>query len=155
MQKPRLRTVLILSIVVAISGLIAGAQKTEAPPEGGVTLADLGVTEAQKEKIKALWERKRQKHIQAIDDLRTLNRIAKDAIASDHQIQETLEIVRQKSRAAEKEIRISEDALIETLPPRAQLHLTILGVLDNGLAPRSVKKDQKPRKTDNLEKRDR
>jgi hypothetical protein len=127
-----------LLILMTICGLFAWAQQNrqEASDTADLTLADLGVTEAQKEQLKALWELKRQKHIQAVAALKTLNRLAKDSIAPEKEIQEILENFRQNRQKQTQQIQAAEDELVKTLPPRAQLHLTILGVLDNGLAPR-------------------
>ena len=44
--------------------------------------------------------------------------------------------LRQNLLDQEQKIKSSEEKLIEDLPSRAQLHLTILGVLENGLATR-------------------
>ena len=62
---------------VALFSMIAWAQKNNNENQKGVTLADLGVTEAQKTQIEALWELKRQKQIQAVADLKTLNRLVR------------------------------------------------------------------------------
>jgi hypothetical protein len=127
-----------LLILMTICGLFAWAQQNrqETSDTADLTLADLGVTEAQKEQLKALWELKRQKHIQAVAALKTLNRLAKDSIAPEKEIQEILENVRQNRQKQTQQIQATEDELIKTLPPHAQLHLTILGILDNGLTPR-------------------
>jgi hypothetical protein len=128
------RFALVFLIFAAIFGLVAWAQNTEKEIEHtAVTLADLGVTTEQKAQIKILWELKRQKQIQAIETLRSLNRLARDTMASDAEIREALLKFRQKRSEQEQNIKASEDKLIKSLPPRAQLHLTILGVLDNGL----------------------
>jgi hypothetical protein len=131
---------LVLAIIV---GVVAWGQKKEESPEEGITLADLGVTEEQKAQIKALWALKRRQQIQAIENLRILNRLSKDAMASDDEIQETLRDIRRKHSEFKQKIEASEARLIETLPPRAQLHLMILGVLDNGLTPRYLKKEER------------
>ncbi len=138
------RTVGILAIL-ATCAVIAWAQK-----EKGTTLADLGVTEEQKIQIKAMWELKRQKQIQATKTLQILNQLAKDPAIEDAEIQETLAEHRTKRKEMQRQIEQAEEALTETLPPRAQLHLTLLGVLDNGLPRRIVrqqpdkKKERKP-----------
>ena len=137
MQKNGARFALFLLIFTASVGVFAWAQKTEdAPEERGVTLADLGVTEAQKSQIKSLWELKRQRQMQAIENLRALNRLVKETTASDDEISEALITFRQMRTEQEEKIQKVEDELIKTLPPRAQLHLTILGVLENGLTHR-------------------
>ena len=70
---------LVFLIFATIFGFVAWGQKAEKRVEdGGLTLADLGVTEEQKGEIKALWELKRQKQVQALEDLRILNRLARD-----------------------------------------------------------------------------
>ena len=74
------RTVGVL-ICVAFCGVIALAQKDSNDNTAGITLADLGVTEAQRTKLETLWKLKRQKQIQAVEDLKTLNRLAKDTLA--------------------------------------------------------------------------
>ena len=132
---------------VAIFGVIAWAQKSSNDSEKGVTLADLGVTAAQQTKIKALWELKRQKQIQAISDLKTLNRLVRDSLVEDTEIQETLDAFRMKRKEMQERIDEVEEGLVQTLPPRAQLHLTVLGVLDNGI-PRKTSKSQASKKTD-------
>ncbi len=129
--------VLALLIFAAFFGFVTWAQKTEEETKKeGLTLEALGVTAEQKARIKALWELKRQTHRQAIQSLKPLNRLAKDKIASDDQVRETLKKFRQQHLAQEQKVKIAEENLIKFLPPRAQLHLTILGVLDNGLIPR-------------------
>jgi len=131
------RTVGIL-MCVAICGVIAWAQK-HGDPEQGITLADLGVTDAQKTQIEEMWELKRQKQIQALDAWKILHRLAKDSLAEEAQIQEALDIFRAKRKELQVQIEETEDVLIQALPTRAQLHLTLLGVLDNGLPPRIAK----------------
>jgi Spy/CpxP family protein refolding chaperone len=127
----------LLLVLTAIFGIFARAQKTEkVPPNKGITLEDLGVTEEQKAQIKALWALKRQKHLQAIENLRSLNRLAKDTIVSDEEIRGTLKKFRGELLDQERKTKATEEKLIKDLPPRAQLHLTILGVLENGLVPR-------------------
>ena len=136
MQKRYTIPVFLLLILTASVGLLARAQKTEeAIEEKGTTLTDLGVTEEQKAQLKALWELKRQKQIQAVKNLRVLNRLAKDPMASEGAIKEILEKFRQERIEQEQKIKVEEDELIKTLPTRAQLHLTLLGVLENGLTP--------------------
>ncbi len=139
----RAHTCFIVSLLMSITactaliGMWAWAQKAEEPTENrAITLVDLGVTTEQTERIKALWELKRQKHIKAIENLRLLNRLAKDLVVSDDEIGETLKKLRQNLLDQEQKIKSSEEKLIEDLPSRAQLHLTILGVLENGLATR-------------------
>ena len=138
MKKLWLSLVLSLLILMTLFGFFAQAQKRnkDTTNANGITLTDLGVTDAQKTKLKALWELKRQKHIQSVKDLKTLNRLAKDSVASTTEIRETLNKFRHARRKQEQDIEVAEDELIKTLPPRAQLHLTILGILDNGLTPR-------------------
>lgn len=132
---------------VALFGVMAWAQKNSNESQKGVTLADLGVTEAQKTQIEALWELKRQKQIQAIADLKTLNRLVRDSLAEDAEIQETLDAFRVKRKEMQERIDEVEAGLIQTLLPRAQLHLTVLGVLDNGI-PRKTTKSQTNKKAD-------
>ena len=139
--------VLGILMCVAIFGVIAWAQKSSNESEKGVTLADLGVTAAQQTEIKALWELKRQKQIQAVADLKTLNRLVRDSLANDTEIQETLDVFRMKRKEMQERIDEVEEGLIQTLPPRAQLHLTVLGVLNNGI-PRKMSKSQASKKTD-------
>ena len=134
-------------ICVALFGVIAWAQKGNNESQKGVTLRDLGVTEAQQTEIKALWELKRQKQIQAVADLKTLNRLVRDSLAEDTEIQETLDAFRVKRKEMQERIDEIEDGLIQTLPPRAQLHLTGLGVLENGI-PRKMSKSQASKKTE-------
>ena len=131
---------------VALFGVIAWAQKSSDENQKGVTLADLGVTEAQQTEIKALWELKRQKQIQAVANLKTLNRLVKDSLVEDAEIQETLDAFRVKRQKMQKRIDEVEEGLVQTLPSRAQLHLTVLGVLDNGI-PRKMSRSQTGRKT--------
>ena len=134
MRKLSVGMVCSLAVFAIVFGLMA--QKDDAATEGNVTLAKLGVTEAQKTQVKALWELKRQAHIQALNDLKILNRLARDKVASDDKIGATLKELRQRRLKLKQGIQSAEDELIETLPFRAQLHLTILGVLDNGLTRR-------------------
>ena len=126
---------------VALCGVIAWAQKSGDEEKKGITLADLGVTAAQKVQLEALWDLKRQKDIQAINDLKTLNRLAKDSLVADAEIQETLDEFRAKRKETQERIEAREAELVQTLPTRAQLHLTLMGVLDNGI-PRRTKKAQ-------------
>ena len=135
MRKLNIGIVCSLAVFAIALGLMAQAQKDDAA-EDGVTLAELGVTEAQKTQVKALWELKRQAHIQALNDLKILNRLARDKVASDDKIGATLKELRQRRLKLKQGIQSAEDELIKTLPIRAQLHLTILGVLDNGLTRR-------------------
>ena len=131
----------------ALFSVIAWAQKNNNEKQKGVTLADLGVTEAQKTQIEALWELKRQKQIQAVADLKTLNRLVRDSLAADVEIQEKLDAFRAKRMQMQERINETEAELIQTLPARAQLHLTVLGVLDNGI-PRKMARSQSDKKTD-------
>ena len=134
MRKLSVGMVCSLAVFAIVFGLMA--QKDDAATEGNVTLAKLGVTEAQKTQVKALWELKRQAHIQALNDLKILNRLARDKVASDDKIGATLKELRQRRLKLKQGVQSAEEKLIETLPVRAQLHLTILGVLDNGLTRR-------------------
>ena len=136
-----------LLMCVLLFGVIAWAQKNNNDNQKGVTLADLGVTAAQKTQIEALWELKRQKQIQAVTDLKTLNRLVRDSLAEDVEIQEQLDAFRMKRKEMQKRIDETEEELIQTLPARAQLHLTVLGVLDNGI-PRKMTRSQSGKKTD-------
>ena len=136
MRKLSIGALLSLTALAIAFGLMARAQKDDAATEDSVTLAKLGVSEDQKTQIKALWELKRQAHIQALNDLKILNRLARDKVASEEKIGEALRKLRQRRLTTKQEIRTAEESLIETLPVRAQLHLTILGVLDNGLTRR-------------------
>lgn len=138
------RTIGILAMLAAC-GVIAWAQKNSST-EKGTTLADLGVTEEQKTQIKSMWELKRQKQIQATKALHILNRLAKDSLVEDVTIQKTLAQMRAKRKETQQQIEQAEEALTETLPPRAQLHLTLLGVLDNGLPRRIAPQQPKNKK---------
>lgn len=138
------RTIGIL-ICVALCGVIAWAQKGE--NEQARTLADLGVTPEHQAQLKALWELKRQMEIQAVKDLKTLNRFAKDSLVTDAEIQETLDKFRAKRKETQARIDKTEEALIEILPTQAQLHLTLLGILDNGV-PRKITKSQTSKRSD-------
>ena len=140
------RTIGIL-ICVALCGVIGWAQKSEDKNEQARTWADLGVTAAHQTQLEALWELKRQKEIQAVKDLKTLNRFAKDSLVADAKIQETLDAFRAKRKEAQAQIEKIEEALLETLPTQAQLHLTLFGILDNGV-PRRITKSQTRKKTD-------
>ena len=136
MRKLSIGVVCSLTVFAIVFGLMAQVQKDDAAAEDNITLAKLGVTETQKTQVKALWELKRQAHIQALSDLKILNRLARDKVASEDKISVTLQKLRQGRLTRKQEIQSAEEALIETLPVRAQLHLTILGVLDNGLTRR-------------------
>ena len=140
--------VFFLLTFITISGLLAWAQKSreEIPEKPSITLTDLGVTEAEKSKLRLLWELKRQKQIQAIENLKKLNRLAKDPMTPVDEIRGTLEQFRQNRREQEQQIQVAEDELIRTLPLRAQLHLTILGVLENGLTSRRSTMSQRKNK---------
>ena len=140
------RTIGIL-ICVALCGVIGWAQKGENKNEQAKTWADLGVTAAHQTQLEALWELKRQKEIQAVKDLKTLNRFAKDSLVEDAKIQETLDAFRAKRKEAQEEIEKIEEALLQTLPTQAQLHLTLFGILDNGV-PRRITKSQTRKKAD-------
>ena len=135
----RIKYIVGILICVLLCGVIAWAQKNGSENKQEQTLADLGVTEAQQTQLKALWDLKRQKYIQAVDDLKTLNRFAKDSLAEDAEIQETLDKFRAKRTEIQEQIDGIEEGLIQTLPTRAQLHLTLLGVLDNGIPRRTTK----------------
>ena len=134
-------------ICVALCGVIAWAQKNNDENRKGITLGDLGVTEAQKVQLEELWDMKREKDIQAINDLKTLNRLAKDSLVEDTEIQKTLDEFRAKRKEMQGRIEKSEEALIQILPTQAQLHLTLMGVLDNGI-PRRTKKTQTRKTTE-------
>ena len=136
MRKLSIGVVCSLTAFAIVFGLMAQVQKDDAAAEDNITLAKLGVTETQKTQVKALWELKRQAHIQALSDLKILNRLARDKVASEDKIRETLQELRGRRLRQKQEIQSAEEALIEVLPVRAQLHLTILGVLDNGLTRR-------------------
>lgn len=135
------KQILAILICVALGGVIAWAQKRDNEDKKGVTLMDLGVTAAQKVQLETLWDLKRQKDIQAINDLKTLNRLAKDTLVADAEIQETLDEFRSKRKETQERIEELEEELVQNLPTRAQLHLTLMGVLDNGI-PRRTKKAQ-------------
>ena len=140
------RTVGIL-ICAALCTVIASAQKSENKNQQARTWADLGVTPAHQTQLEALWELKRQKEIQAVKDLKTLNRFAKDSLAEDAEIQGTLDAFRAKRKEAQKQIEELEEELLQTLPTQAQLHLTLFGILDNGV-PRRITKSQASKKTE-------
>lgn len=139
------RTIQILGCVVLCS-IFAWAQKDEGLVKEGLTLTDLGVTAKQKTQIEAMWKLKRQKHLEAVKDLKTLNRLVKDSLIGDEEIRQTLEKFRTKRKELQKQIDKAEKEIIEVLSPRAQLHLTVLGVLDNGL-PRRIVKTQSDKAT--------
>ena len=140
------KQILAILICIALCGVIAWAQKSGSEEKKGITLADLGVTAAQKGQLEALWDLKRQKDIQAINDLKTLNRLAKDSLVAEAEIQETLDEFRAKRKETQERIEEFEEELVQTLPTRAQLHLTLMGVLDNGI-PRRTKKAQTNKNT--------
>jgi len=144
--------ILAILIGVALCGIIAWAQKSSDENQKGITLVDLGVTEAQKAQLEKLWDLKRQKDIQAINDLKTLNRLAKDSLVDDAAIQETLDKFRAKRKEMRGQIEEIEEELIQALPTKAQLHLTLMGVLDNGI-PRRTKKAQANKNTGKTPKR--
>ena len=146
-HRPIWKYILGTLMCVTLFGVIALAQKSSKEEQKGVTLADLGVTAAQQTEIKALWELKRQKQIQAVADLKTLNRLVRDSLAEDTEIQKTLDAFRLKRKEIQEQIDAIEEGLIQGLPPRAQLHLTVLGVLDNGI-PRKMARSQSGKKTD-------
>ena len=135
-------------ICVALCGVIGWAQKSEQAR----TWADLGVTPAHQTQLKTLWELKRQKEIQAVKDLKTLNRFAKDSLVEDAEIQETLDAFRTKRKEAQKQIEKIEEELLQSLPTQAQLHLTLFGILDNGV-PRRITKPKTSEKTEKTPQR--
>ena len=139
-------------ICVVLCGVLAWAQKSSDENQKGTTLVDLGVTVEQKVQLEELWDLKRQKDIQAINDLKTLNRLAKDSLVEDAEIQEILDTFRAKRKEMRGQIEESEEELIQTLPTKAQLHLTLMGVLDNGI-PRRIKKAQSNQNTGEVPKR--
>ena len=144
--------ILAILICVALFGVIAWAQKNNNDKNTeGTTLGDLGVTEPQKAQLEELWNLKRQKDIQAINDLKTLNRLAKDSLVEDIEIQKTLDEFRAKRKEMQERIEAVEEELVQILPTRAQLHLTLMGVLDNGV-PRRTKRTQTPKNTDTAPK---
>lgn len=138
--------ILAIMICVVLCGVLAWAQKSSDENQKGITLVDLGVTEAQKVQLEELWDLKRQKDIEAINDLKTLNRLAKDSLVEDAEIQGTLDKFRAKRKEIRGQIEAIEEELIQTLPTQAQLHLTLMGVLDNGI-PRRTKKAQANKNT--------
>ena len=152
-QKPPIygKQILAILIGIALCGVIAWAQKSSDENQKGITLVDLGVTEEQKVQLEGLWDLKRQKDIQAINDLKTLNRLAKDSLVDDAAIQETLDKFRAKRKEMRGQIEEIEEELIQALPTKAQLHLTLMGVLDNGI-PRRTKKAQTNKNTDETPK---
>ena len=151
MHKFYISLALALLIFIIFFGFVTWAQKTEeGTKKEGVTLEALGVTPEQKAQIKALWELKRQRHRQAIENLKLLNRLAKDKMASDDAVREVLKKFHQQRFAQEQKVKIAEENLIKSLPPRAQLHLTVLGVLDNGLPLRQF--SAAPKKEDGTQK---
>ena len=152
MRKLSVGALLSLTTLAIVFGLVAQAQKDDAAAENSVTLAKLGVSEDQKTQIKALWELKRQAHIRALKDLKILNRLARDEVASEDKIGETLQRLRKRRLTTKRKIRSAEESLIETLPVRAQLHLTILGVLENGLTRRIGRAREKETEVDNRAK---
>ncbi len=131
---------------VALCSILVSAQKNDDGIKEGITLSDLGVTKEQKVQIDAMWKLKRQKHSQAINDLKTFNRLVKDSLIGDNEIREKLKKSRLKRKAIQTQIDKAEEALIQTISPRAQLHLTVLGILDNGL-PRRIAKTQNDKAT--------
>ncbi|MCZ6677726.1 MAG: hypothetical protein O7E52_10795 [Candidatus Poribacteria bacterium] len=99
---------LVFLIFATIFGFVAWGHKAEKQAEdGGLTLAFLGVTEEQKGEIKALWELKRQKQVQALEDLRILNRLAREKVASEGDIRGVLEKWREKRAAQEQRIKVA------------------------------------------------
>lgn len=145
------KQILVILICVALCGVIAWAQKSDNEGKKGITLVDLGVTEAQKVQLEALWDLKRQKDLQAINDLKTLNRLAKDTLVEDTEIQEILDEFRAKRKETQGRIEELEEELVQNLPTRAQLHLTLMGVLDNGI-PRRMRKAQSNKNVDETSK---
>ena len=101
---------------ILICSLFVWAQKDDEPAKEGITLSDLGVTAEQRNQIDEMWKLKRQKHLQAVKDLKTLNRLVKDTLMSDEHIRETLQKIRTKRMELQKKIDKAEAALIEVLP---------------------------------------
>ena len=143
--------ILAILMCVVLCGVFAWAQKSSEENKKGITLVDLGVTEEQKRQLEELWDLKRQKDIQALNDLKTLNRLAKDSLVEDIEIQRTLDEFRTKRKEMREQIEDIEEALIQALPTQAQLHLTLMGVLDNGI-PRRTKKAPANKGTDETSK---
>ena len=125
--------------LITICSILAWGQKNSETEKERISLAEIGVTPEQKTQIDAMWKLKLQKHRQAVMDLKTLNRYVKDSLMSEKEIRETLERFRSKRIEMQNEIDKAEDALIKRLTPRAQLHLTVFGILDNGLPRRTTK----------------
>ncbi|RKU26937.1 hypothetical protein C6497_12905 [Candidatus Poribacteria bacterium] len=124
---------------IALCSIFAWAQKNSETQQGRISLAEIGVTPEQKSQIDAMWKLKLQKHRQAVEDLKTLNRYVKDTLMSEKEIKETLEKVRSKRKEMQDKIDKAEETLIKHLSPRAQLHLTVFGILDNGLPRRTTR----------------
>ena len=139
MKKLSIKGVVQIVGCVLLCSIIAWAQKDEELVKEGLTLTDLGVTGEQKTQIEGMWKLKRQKHIESVKDLKTLNRLVKDSLIGDEEIRKTLKKFRTKRKELQKQIDKNEMELIKVLSPRAQLHLTVLGVLDNGLPRRLIK----------------
>ena len=137
----KIRTIYLIPIfgLIALCSIFAWAQKNSETEKGRISLAAIGVTPEQKTQIDAMWKLKLQKHRQAVTDLKTLNRYVKDTLMSEKEIRETLERFRLKRIEMQKKIDKAEEALIKSLSPRAQLHLTVFGILDNGLPRRTTK----------------
>ena len=132
------RTTQILVCIIFCS-VFAWGQKAEETEKKGITLADLGVTPEQKTQIDVMWKMKREKHLQAVKDLKTLNRFVKDSLISDKEIQESLKKFRLERKKRQEQIDKAEESLIKVLSPKAQLHLTVLGILENGLPRRTMR----------------
>ena len=137
----KIRKIYLIPILgcVALCSIFAWAQKNSENEKERISLAEIGVTPEQKTQIDAMWKLKLQKHRQAVKDLKTLNRYAKDTLMSEKDIRETLERIRAKRKKMQDQIDQAEEALIKSLAPRAQLHLTVFGILDNGLPRRTTK----------------
>ncbi|MCG9127819.1 hypothetical protein JT359_09500 [Candidatus Poribacteria bacterium] len=131
-------SILILGCIVFCS-IFAWAQKNSQTEKEKVSLAEIGVTPEQKTQIDAMWKLKLQKHRKAVKDLKTLNRYVKDTLISEKEIRETLEKFRRERVELQGQIDKAEETLIKSLTPRAQLHLTVFGILDNGLPRRTTK----------------
>lgn len=109
-------------------------------------LDGLKLTEDQRKAVMELVNVKLEARRKAREELRELRRLARDRNASEEEIRRALTEFRGKRLQERKRMLDMEEKLIEGLPARAALQLTVIGVLENGL-PFPPQLEREPRRT--------
>ncbi|RKY05362.1 hypothetical protein DRP77_01195 [Candidatus Poribacteria bacterium] len=143
--------VLSLLLVASLLTLMVNAQVRERvrppqpPPGQGVppeerfkraferALDRLKLTEDQKKAVMELVNAKLEASRKAREEVRELRRLARDRSAPEEELRKALMEFRKRRLQERKRILDMEEKLIEGLPARAALQLTVIGVLENGL----------------------